>query len=78
MLVKWLMKSPQLPCSNFKLYFKDMNDDHMDDLWRRKEGDPPGRFGAVRLSDGERRRQKTGGEGEILKESNREKKRERI
>lgn len=29
---------------------------------RRKERDPPGRFGPVRLSDGERRRQKTGGD----------------
>lgn len=42
-----------------------------------KARDPHGRCGAVRVSDGERRRQTTGGEGEIPQESNRKKQRER-
>lgn len=67
-----------------------MNDyPHMDDLsckWihefltqrgkGERERDPPGRFGAVRLSDGGRRRQETGGEGEISRRRATERSRE--
>lgn len=78
------MTSPQLLCSNFWIYFKGKADYPTDDWsckWiveesfsvrERKKGKRETLLGDLGQWDWKRRRQKTGGEGEVSKNSNTE------